>query len=144
MQQYKPTFGRHLLIHFLRCLIAFALAYFIALLFELTFAEYLRKLAFFTAVYTLVALLEFGHYTIYIKDGEVIGPGQQWKRAYFPVTKIDWAKSVPVIGWKRWFKNEYVVSTDGDKILVHLTFTKQQRESLWQELKEQARTALGN
>ena len=135
MQQYKPTFGRHLFIHVLRCLSAFALVYFLDLLFEMTFAEYVWGMTFYTVVYTFIALLEYGHYTIYIKDGEVIGPGQRWKRAYFPVTKIDWFKSVPVIGWKRWFWNEYIVSTNGDKILVSITFTKGQRESLWQALR---------
>ena len=135
MQQYKPTFGRHLFIHFLRCLSAFALVYFLDWLLEMSFAEYIRSVTFFTVVYTFIALLEYGHYTIYIKDAEVIGPGQKWQKAYFLVTKIDWLKSVPVMGWKRLIWNEYIVSTNGDKILVSVTLTKEQRESLWQELR---------
>lgn len=138
MQQYKPTFVRYLLIHFLSYLGAFVLLYFIVtvLPFQMSLAEYLVKMAFFVIVLTFVALFRYEHYTIEVKDGRVTGPGYRWKRLDFPVTEIDWSKSVFITGWQRWLKDEQVVSTRGDKILVHVAFTKQQRENLLQGLRQ--------
>lgn len=143
MQQYTPIRNRYWLSHFLSCLVGCILAYFIVLPFKLTLAEYIPRAAFFIIVFTFVAAISYKHWSIEVKDGRLIGPGHQWKRLYFPVAEIDWSKSVPVKGWRRWINNDYIVSTAGLKITVHYTYTMQQRESLWQVLK-QAQTDVGN
>lgn len=145
MQQYKPSFIRYLLILFLSYLGGVVIAYFIVLPFRLTWAEYLSRVAFFVIVLTFIALLQYwdGYYTIEVKEGKVSGPTGWWKRLYFPVAEIDWSKSVPVKGWRRWINNDYIVSAAGLKITVHYTYTMQQRESLWQAL-QQGQAEVGN
>ena len=138
MQQHKPSFSRYVLIHFLGYLGAFIFLYFIGgkVTFQMSLAEYLVKMAFFMIVLTFVAMFRYEQYTIEVKDSRVTGPGYLRKRLDFPVAEIDWSRSVFVMGWQSWVMSEHIISTRGDTILVHVAFTKQQRENLSQELRQ--------
>lgn len=137
MRQYIPHPLQHVLHNLLWSIVGGSIIYFcISLVSAMTLDEYFTKLLGLVIGYNFVAIVNYEHCWIKIQDGQIIGPARWWrKRPSFSVTHIDWSKSIPVTGWKRWFKNEYIVSTDGDKIVISDTFTKQQRESLWQELR---------
>jgi hypothetical protein len=145
MRQYIPYPLRYLLLNLLSSIVGGGIIFFcISLVSTMTLDEYFTKLLGLVIGYNLAAIVHYERLWIKIQDGQIMGPARWWrKRPSFSVTQIDWSKSVPVIGWKRWFKNEYIVSTDGDKIVISDTFTKQQRESLWQAL-QQAQTDVGN
>ena len=136
VRQYIPIPLRYVLIHLLLSVVGGSLGYFlISLMVEMTFDEYLFKLLGLVIGVNAIEIIQYEYQTIRIHDGIVTGPGRWWKRKSFPVATIDWSKSVSVSGWKRWFRNEYIISSEGQKIMVHPTFTEQQREHLWQELR---------
>lgn len=145
MRQYVPPALRYVFVNLLLSIVWGGIIYFcISFVSAMTLDEYFTKLFGLVVGYNIAAIINYEHLWIKIQDGQIVGPAR-WlrRRVAFSITQIDWSKSVPVTGWKRRFKGEYIVSTDGDKIVISDTFTKEQRESLWQVL-QQAQTEVGN